>query len=225
MRRLAILAALLALAARGETGIDATIDFVSEDVFRGASRGQGVSLQPSLAYNLLGPLTAGLWTNVRLGGSLAVTEAEYSLEWTWLTAQQTSFSAGWIYYDTYSSRRPRAPETAELFAGLVVDVPGRPALYAFYDYRALPGVYWSLAASHRFLLPDYRGSIDLSGELGLDTGRINGFRDARVSVAFSRYLGDWRISPGIDLHFPANSIDPGANGFRPVFRVSATRSW
>ena len=61
--------------------------------------------------------------------------------------------------------------------------------------------------------------------LGFDTGRINGFHDARLSVGFTREVGDWRLRPSVDLHFPARAVDPGADGLRPVFRFSATRSF
>lgn len=217
---------LLAVAALGEAGVEATVDFVSEDVFRGVSRRQGVSLQPSISYDLVGSLTAGLWANVRLGGSLAVSEVEYSLEWRWLRGRSVEVSAGWIYYDVYrGAGDPRRPETGELFAGLALDAPGRPTLYLFYDYDTRPGAYWQAAASHQFLLPDYRGTIDVSGSLGFETGRRNGFHDARASVSFSRFVGDWTIEPGVDLHFPADEVDPSANGFRAVLRLSASRRW
>ncbi len=203
--------------------LDLTSDFVSEYIFRGASQRQGVSIQPSLRYEIVDDLAATLWLNLRMEGSIAFTETDYSLAWTALSSRPAAWTLGAIYYDR--SNRLALPETTELYAGVDLDLPGSPSLYAFWDMDSNPGIYWSVAAGHRFLLPDYQGTIDLGASLGFDTGRLNCFQDARLSLGFTRHLGDWRIQPSVDLHFPAGAVDPGANGFRPAFRFSASRSF
>lgn len=222
--RLAIgLALLTSPPALGAAGVELYTDFVSEYVFRGASRGQGTSVQPSLSYNIVDTVTASVWANLRLEGGLALSETDYTLQWTWLTTSPAAVTVGWVYYDT--NRALLARETSELFAGLDLNLPGKPSLYVWYDYDTRPGVYWELSAAHRYLLPGYRGTIDLGAGLGFDTGRIGGFNDARLSLSFSRYVGEWRLTPGVDLHFPSSERDPGAHNFRPVFRFSASRSF
>lgn len=223
MRRWILALLLLVPRAFGAAGIDFTGDFVSEYVFRGVSQRQGVSIQPSLGYSILDNLEAAFWSNIRLEDSIAISETNYSLQWTWLNPSPAAFTLGGIYYDRGSSLP--APETMELFAGVDFAVTGSPALLVFYDFNNNPGAYWQLLGSHSFLLPDYRGTVDVSGSLGFDTGRINGFNDARVSVGVTRYLGDWRLRPAVDLHFPSDRADASANNFRPVFRFSASRSF
>ena len=203
--------------------LDLTTDFVSEYVFRGANQRQGVSIQPSVRYEIVDDLAATLWLNLRMEGSVAFTETDYSVQWTAVRGRPAAWTLGGIYYDR--SNRLALPETTELFGGVDLDLPGSPSLYAFWDMDSNPGVYWELAADHQFLLPDYQGTIDLSASVGFDTGRINGFQSARLSLGFTRHLGDWQIQPSVDLHFPANATDPAANSFRPVFRFSASRSF
>lgn len=213
---------VLALPVSG-AGLDFNVDIVSEYVLHGASRGQGMSLQPSLRYNIVDTLTASLWSNVRLEGSLGVSETDYALDWAWARWAPAKLSAGWVYYD--ANRALVGPETAELFVGVDFDLPAQPSLYLWYDYDAYPGLFWDLGVKHQVLLPDYRGTVDLSGQLLFDTGRLNRYYSAALSVAVSRYIGEWRVSPGLELYFPTDAADPSGNGFRPVFRLSASRSF
>jgi hypothetical protein len=222
-RSLVLAALLCAWRAPASTGIDLTTDFVSEYVFRGANMHQGTSVQSSLNYNLLDTLTASLWTNLSLEGGFALAETDYSLKWTWLHRTRAAFTVGAVHYDR--SRAALGPETSELFAGVDLNVPGKPSLYAWYDWNNHPGTYYQLGLRHRFMLPDYRGTFDISGDVGFDSGRLNGWQDARVSLAVTRLVGDWRLSPALDLHLPARQTDPNAHHFRPVFRVSAARSF
>lgn len=203
--------------------VELTGDFVSEAVFRGASMRQGVSIQPSLRYELVNGLAASVWLNLRLEGSLAITETDYNLDWTVWDRRPVALTLGGIYYDR--SDRMWLPSSTELYLGLDFDLPLSPSLYTYWDVDARPGMYWELAGRHRFLMPNYQGTIDLSGALGFDTGRFDGFHDARVSVGFTRYLGAWQIQPSVDLYFPSDRADPGANHFRPGFRFSASRSF
>ncbi|MBI2297559.1 MAG: hypothetical protein HYU66_01175 [Armatimonadetes bacterium] len=222
-----LLSALLLLGgvrpAHAAAGVDFVADIVSDYIFRGASQRQGTSLQPSLSYTIVDTVTASLWANVRMEGSVAISQTDYSLQWTWLNASPAQVTVGGVYYDRNS--RLLARPTQEVFLGLDFDAPLKPSLYAWYDFGTNPGAYYELGAKHRFLLPDYRGTIELAGRLGFDSGRVNGFNDALLSVAFTRSVGDWRISPRLDFHFPAAAVDRGAHGFRPAFVLSASRSF
>ena len=218
-----VLAGLLATVAFGAAGVDVSTDFVSEYVFRGVTMRQGASLQPSVAYSFLDTGRATVWTNLRLENSVSLSETDYSLQWTGVTRSPAAFTLGAVYYDR--ARRHPLPKTAELFAGVDFQVPGSPAVYAWYDCDRRTGFYWELSASHRFLLPDYRGTFDLSASLGFDTGRLNGFQDARLSFGVTRQVGEWRLRPSLDLHFPSSDADRGAHSFRPVFRLTASRSF
>ncbi|MCC7495542.1 MAG: hypothetical protein IT204_24545 [Fimbriimonadaceae bacterium] len=222
MRRWLSICALLTAGPLGAAGsVDLTADFVSQYVFRGQSLRQGVSVQPTLHYDLLDNLSLALWANFRLANSLAVSETDYSVQWTALTLRPAALTLGGVVYDRGTNLGLRS--TSELFGGLDFDVPGRPAVYLWYDCAQRTGLYAELSARQRWLLADYRGTVDLGAALGFDAGRVNGFHDARLSLGFTRHLGDWQLRPSVDLHFPAAAVD--AQGFQPVFRVSATRSF
>ena len=192
-------------------------------VFRGRSMHQGVSVQPTLSYGILDSLKASFWSNFRLENSIALSETNYSLQWSWLNPSPAALTVGGIYYDR--SSKTRLPKTAEVFAGVDFSVPGNPGVYAFYDCDRQVGTYWQVQASHRFVLPSHRGTVDLSAALGFDTGRVNNFQDARLSLGFTRHLGEWRLRPQVDFNFPSGSIDPGVHAFRPVFRVNIGRTF
>lgn len=210
-------------AARAGTGVDLTTEFVSEYIFRGANQHQGASVQTSLNYNLVDTLTATMWTNIRLEQALALSETDYSLKWTWLPKSKAQLNVGGIYYQR--NRALVGRETGEVFAGLDFDLPLRPSLYAFYDWDSHPGGYYQLGLSHKAMLPHYRGTFDTSLQLGLDSGDRNVFRAARLSLAITRMIGEWRIAPGVDLNFAASAVDPHAHAFRPVFRFAAARAF
>ncbi len=223
--RIALGLALLCCArpAPASAGVDLMGDFASEYVFRGATQRQGASIQPSLRYSLVENVQASFWANLRLENSVALSETDYSLQWSWLDARPLTVTIGGIHYSR--TRSLALPTTSEAYFGVDLDVDGAPSLYVFYDFDSRPGAYWDLSFAHRFLTPDYRGTIDLAVALGWDTGRVNGFHDARCTIGFSRRVGEWRLQPSVDLHFPSRRADPTANNFRPVFRFSASRSF
>lgn len=221
--RLLVLIGLTATLVHGAAGIDVSTDFVSQYVFRGTSMRQGASLQPGFSYAFMGTARASFWTNLRLENSVSLTETNYALQWTWQNRSPAAVTLGGVYYDR--ARRHPLPKSAELFCGVDFQVTGSPAVYVWYDCDRRTGAYWELSASHHFLLPDYRGTFDLGAGLGFDTGRINGFQDGRLSLGLTRQVGEWRLRPSLDLHFPASTVDRGAHGFRPVFRFTASRSF
>ncbi|MBI5831145.1 MAG: hypothetical protein HZB16_02410 [Armatimonadetes bacterium] len=212
-----------AMPAAASSRFDLTSDFVSDYVFRGANQRQGASIQTSLSYGLYDTLTASLWTNLRLEGAMALSETDYDLRWTYLSASRAKFTVGATYFDRNSALLGR--ETAEAYAGVEMHIPGRPSLYLYYDWLRNPGLYAEASVGHRFLLPGYKGTVDLSAAVGLDSGRTNGFQAGRLSVSVTRLLGDWRISPGVDLWFPSNAVEPTVHSFQPVFRFTASRSF
>jgi hypothetical protein len=210
------------LAPAAASSLEVTTDFVSEYVFRGVDYHQGTSLQTSLNYNILNSLTAAIWTNLRMENGFALTETDYSLQWRAITAGRAQATFGTLLYDRAASL---GGQTGELFAGVDINMPVKPSLYVYYDWHANPGAYFEGSLSHRFQLPNYKGSVDLSGTLGFDAGRINGYQNAKIAVGFTRFLGDWRLSPAVEVNFPARDVDPLANNCRPVFKFTASRSF
>ena len=199
-----------------------TGDFVSSYIFRGVDQHEGASIQGSLSYDLFDTVTASVWSNLRLADRIGLSELDYDLRWSYLTALRAKFVAGAVYYDYTSGGRR---DSAELYVGAEWNVPAKPALYLYYDFLHRPRLYAEASVGHRFLLPGYQGTVDLSAALGFDSGRHNGFHTGRVSVGMTRLLGDWRLTPAVDLWFPSDAADPGANGFSPAFRFTVSRSF
>ncbi len=222
-RLAAVMVAVGLAPASASSRFDMTNDFVSDYIFRGANQRQGASIQTALSYGLYDTLTASLWTNLRLEGSMALSETDYDLRWTYLSASRAKFTVGATYFDRNSAVLGR--ETAECYAGVEMHVPGQPSLYLYYDWLRNPGLYAEARVGHRFLLPGYKGTVDLSGAVGFDSGRNSGFQAGRLSVSVTRLVGDWSISPGLDFWFPSNAIEPTAHSFQPVFRFTASRSF
>ena len=137
--RLICLVALVARPCSGAAGVQTTVDFVSQYVFRGASQRQGASIQPTITYRLVDTLKLSLWSNVRLANAIAFAETDYAAEWTWLNASPASLTLGAVHYDR--GRSVPLPTSTEVYAGVdFAKVPGQPALYLWYDLENRPGL-------------------------------------------------------------------------------------
>lgn len=95
-----------------------------------------------------------------------------------------------------------------------------PSLYIYQDFDTFVGTYINAGIGHSWELGESGWTLDVSGSLGWDIGRFDGFSDGLITTALSTDLGSGvSFGPAIDWWFPSNNTDPGADGFRPVFSV------
>ncbi|MBI5696884.1 MAG: hypothetical protein HZC51_14320 [Nitrospirae bacterium] len=149
--------------------------FFSQYVVRGVSYTDGPVFQPYVWASYEG-FTASVWGNLDMtsfnswAGNFH--ELDYGLDYTG-EAGIIEYSAGALYY---SYPHFDGEDTAELYAGLVADVPLSPRLTVYYDCWRGDGFFGQFSVGHSFTLPVLAGcaaSLDLSAQAGFGTKNFN----------------------------------------------------
>ena len=195
-------------------------------IFRGARLDPtGLASDAYATFNLSNRLTVTpyIWNWTAAEGSKNSLETDYSAWLSWVPPifnDKVTLTGGYIYYDI--QRAAFGLDTQEAFLGIDVDCIGSPALYIYQDFDTFVGTYINASAGHSWDLGESGWTLDVSGAIGFDVGRLGasgngGFQDAVVSTGFSYDLGGGlSFGPAIDWWFPSNAIDPTTDVCRPV---------
>ena len=145
-----------------ETSGYASVDFMSNYVWRGQKLSRSWVLQPSIGITY-GGFDANLWSNFDSDwkaedtdkGQGKVTETDLTLSYSF-SKDKFNFSAGYIYYALEG-----AHDTQELFFSAGYDVLLNPSLVLYYDYDEGQGAFIIASIDHSF---------DLGKNIPLDVG-------------------------------------------------------
>lgn len=232
-RPLAVLLLACAVAgAESRLSSESEFDFTPSYVFRGLRRGPvGIVSDSQTDFRLTRNLSAR-WSSfsyLQLENGQGVGESRYGLSAVW-SPGPFAIEAGNVYYNRNNKvGNPlfQGPSTHELFAAVTADCAWAPYLAGYYDFDSNVGTYLELGAGRTFG-PVTGWQATLSGEVGFDVGRTDGFTHAHVRTEL-RYPLDknLRIGPTVDFWVPANDVDPGVDGIWSVvsFGVEYRRGW
>ncbi len=211
---LAILMALTGAAAERRLSSESEAAVYGQYVFRGARRGPvGLIRQSSFAYRCSPRWTVGTstWGYLQLHNGSGVGEARYGGWLRWQPSRLLTVGGGGLYYDRndkVGNRLFQGPPTAEVYGWVGLDLPLAPRLSAYYDLDANVGSYLMVDVRHRFKQSANGWSLTLSGSLGYDLGRTQGFNDAHLRGELWYALGDGLdIGPALDWWLPAKAVD------------------
>jgi hypothetical protein len=149
-------------AAETKTSGYASVDFMTNYVWRGQKLSRNWVVQPSIGITY-GGFDANLWSNFDSNwkvddtdkGEGKVTETDLTLSYSF-SKDQFNFSAGYIYYALEG-----ISDTQELFFSAAYDVLLQPALVLYYDYDEGQGA---------FIIASIEHSFDLGKNIPLDVG-------------------------------------------------------
>ncbi len=153
--------------------VEATAAFSSKYVWRGQNVVDDWVFQPSAALRY-GALSASIWGNLELTNETdhegEFTEMDYALDYSGRVPSfdAVGFSVGFIYYDFPNTD---LHDTAEVYAGVCLDVPAQPSLTAYHDIDEVEGTYLSFAVSHTMdRVADLSPSMPVGVEIGASVG-------------------------------------------------------
>jgi hypothetical protein len=193
--------------------IGVTADVFSKYIWRGQNVVDDWVLQPGASVSYQG-LTGSVWGNFDLTGDLVdggeLTEIDYAIDYTNTVPglEVLSYSAGAIYYSFFNLNWP---DTAELYAGLSLDVPLSPAVRWYYDFDEIEGSYVQLSLGHTIekiqrWRDDCYCDLQLGASLGYGTdGYNNGYfgvddgalNDLTLTAGVPICLGKLTIRPSV----------------------------
>jgi hypothetical protein len=221
-----VLVGLVATGCPAESKWEATADGAAYGnyVFRGARRGPlGIIASSYVAYTPCHTWSFHLdsWRWLQLANEAGIGEQRVTPWVEYRPSDLLELHAGYVHYDRRN--QPGAlflgPDTNEAFAGVGLDLPCHPRLTAYYDDDNNVGTYVVGEVSHTVDVG--RGwEADLSASVGWDEGRVKGFNDAHLRAGLRYPFGErlW-LGPALDLWFPSNKVDAGADHFRPVLSI------
>lgn len=154
-----------------------SLDFVSENIFRGVTYADEAALQPELVLGYQA-MTLGIWGNVDTGDDRG-REDNFSETRTTFTynidlSEQFDLGLGFIYY-YFPGANDR--ETLEYFVKLASNSFLNPTLQVNYDVSLVDGLYYNLGISHSIPLNRVHEdlNLDLSASLGYGDDDHNEF--------------------------------------------------
>ncbi len=187
-------------------GVEAEVGFFSKYVWRGQLLTDDPVLQPAVSLTY-GDWSFTTWANLELtdvnDDELAFTEVDLILEYahTFDTDPGLTLLAGAAWYAFPASA---LKATAELYAGIGLDVPLQPQVTLYYDVAEVEGVYVQLSTRHD--VPLAGGTLELGASLGWGDNRWNRFswgqsgggpNDLLLSVAWTYASGCWSFKPSV----------------------------
>ena len=155
--------------------VGVSADFYEKYVWRGQNLVDDWVFQPGVSVGY-GGLTASFWGNMDLtdenGSNGEMSEVDLTLDYSGQVpgVDILGYSVGLIHYDFPVNGA--ADDTAELYAGLSLDVPASPSVTFYYDVDEVKeGTYISFGVGHSFenvfdLGDDTLVGVDLSASLG-----------------------------------------------------------
>jgi hypothetical protein len=128
-----------------ETSGSASVDFMSQYIWRGLQLSDEIVIQPSVGITY-GGFGANLWTNYDTDTD-EQNETDLTLNYA-NSIDKFSYDAGYIYYalDGFD-------DTQEVYLSLAYDVILSPSLTIYYDFDEGEGAFIVAAVGHSFELP------------------------------------------------------------------------
>jgi hypothetical protein len=159
-------------------------------------------------------LTGSIWGNLDLNGDLVdngeLTEIDYAIDYTNTLPglDIATFSVGAIYYSFFNLDWP---DTAEVYAGLGLDLPFEPAVRWYYDFDEIEGSYVQFSVGHtiekiRSWRDDFYCGLQVGASVGYGTEGYNdgyfgvdqgGWNDLTLTAGLPICIGKLTIRPSI----------------------------
>jgi len=140
--------------ANAENSAGASVDVMSQYVWRGIALSNGLVMQPSVDFNL-GALNVNMWSNIDMDPigteeSSAYNETDLSIGYS-MPFEALDMSIGYIYY----SLGDPALDTHEVYLSVGKELgPVAPYLNIYYDVDEGSGIYAQLGADYAMELSD-----------------------------------------------------------------------
>lgn len=130
----------------------ATVDVMSNYVWRGQTLSDDVVVQPSVGITY-GGFGANLWANYNTDTEAELDETDVTLNYSF-SVNKLSFDTGYIYYALSGTNDDGSGnDTQEIYLSLGVDVILGPAITVYYDFDAGDGAFIVASIGHSFELP------------------------------------------------------------------------
>ncbi|GGD13967.1 TorF family putative porin [Aquisalinus flavus] len=191
--------AALSTASAQEVGVSASIDYVSQYVFRGYGLAEG-AIQPGVELSY-GGLYGGVWYSAPVeNDEFYLEETDFYVGYGFALSETISADVGVTAY-TYSDD---VDTTTEVYGGLSFDAPLAPSVYAYYDFdleiftlEGSGGYSWPLAEAT---------SLDLGFAAGFAQGDDVDWQYASVGLAVSQAFSEF-VSGYAGINAGVNSED------------------
>lgn len=192
-----------------ETSGSASVDFMSNYIWRGQKLSDDFVIQPSVGITYEG-LGINIWSNYD-NDTTAITETDFTLDYTF-SVDKFGFDFGYIFYTFQDSDF----DTQEIYASASYDVILNPSLTLYYDFDEGEGAFIVAAVGHSLALPkdlsvDLGASISYNASnsvMGPDSGGnafsdfYNGEISASVSIPVYNSIS---ITPMLAYSFPLSN--------------------
>ncbi|HIJ60124.1 MAG TPA: hypothetical protein HPP56_05860 [Nitrospirae bacterium] len=159
----------------------ASVDFMSNYVWRGIKLSKDFVIQPSVTVSYSG-FSMNMWSNLDTnyylreitGRKFKSTETDITLNYTH-SFDKLSLTGGFIYYALES-----ASDTQELYISASYDVLLKPTLTFYYDIKEGKGGYLTASIGHSF---------DLAKDVPLNLGAAVGYNMKNKVMSYEAYTG------------------------------------
>jgi hypothetical protein len=202
-----VLAPCVGMAA--ETSGSASVDFMSNYVWRGQKLSNSMVIQPSTGITY-GAFGANLWANYD-SGTKEHNETDLTLNYA-NAVDKFSYDVGYIYYALEGSEN----DTQEVYVTVGYDVILSPSLTVYYDFDEGDGAFIVASVGHTFELPR-KLSVDVGASVSYDAGNsvmgtdsdgddINAFYNGEISASLMIPVTDAvSVGPMIAYSFPLSN--------------------
>lgn len=186
-----------------EVSGSASVDFMSNYVWRGFKLSNGFVIQPSVGITY-GGFGANLWANYDNSTS-EQTETDLTLNYAF-SVDKFNLDAGYIYYALDS-----VEDTQEFYVSVGYAVLLNPTLAVYYDFDEGDGAFITASIGHDFALTDdialSLGALaSYNAESEYSIGDYSDFHNAELSASLS--IPVWKnvsIGPMIAYSFPLSN--------------------
>lgn len=192
-----------------ETSGSASVDFMSNYVWRGQKLSNSMVVQPSTGITY-GGFGANLWANYD-SGTKEHNETDLTLNYA-NAVEKFSYDVGYIYYALEGSEN----DTQEVYVTVGYDVILSPSLTVYYDFDEGDGAFIVASVGHTFELPR-KLSVDVGASVSYDAGNsvmgtdsdgddINAFYNGEISASLTIPVTDAvSVGPMIAYSFPLSN--------------------
>jgi uncharacterized protein (TIGR02001 family) len=192
-----------------ETSGSASVDFMSNYVWRGQKLSNSMVVQPSTGITY-GGFGANLWANYD-SGTKEHNETDLTVNFS-NSVEKFSYDVGYIYYALEGSEN----DTQEVYVTVGYDVILSPSLTVYYDFDEGDGAFIVASIGHTFELPR-KVSADVGASVSYDAGNtvmgtdadgddINAFYNGDISASLSVPVTDAiSVGPMIAYSFPLSN--------------------
>jgi hypothetical protein len=160
---------------------NASLDFMSNYVWRGIKLSKDFVIQPALTISYAG-FSMNMWSNLDTnyygnsmdGKKFKHTETDITLNYTH-SFDKLSLTGGFIYYGLEG-----APDTQELYLSASYDVLLKPTLSLYYDIKEGKGGFLTASVGHSF---------ELSKDIALNLGALVGYNLKNKVMSYEASTG------------------------------------